>query len=93
MTRNPIGLPDAAEQHRTTATPEPTHRLRLLIVVTHGSAGALPEAWRSYATIEDARASAQAALRNPQVSHVAIVDEGSGLVVPANALGFVEWVG
>jgi hypothetical protein len=93
MIGNAIGLPDAARQHETTATREREHRLRLLLVMAQGPAGALAEAWRSYAHIEDARASGAAALRNPHVLHVAIVEDGWGHVGSANPLGFVEWVG
>lgn len=62
------------------------HRLRLLIVMAQGLPGAFPDAWRSYAQIEDARASALETLRNPQVLRVAIVEDN-------NPLRFVEWVG
>jgi hypothetical protein len=60
--------------------------LRLLIVMSQGLAGALPEAWQSYARTEEARASALEALRNPQVLRVAIVEDN----IP---LRLVEWVG
>jgi hypothetical protein len=90
MIGNGIRRPDAAERYGTRATREPDHRLRLLIVMAQGLAGALPEAWRSYAQIEDARASASEALRNPQVLRVAIVEDESG---STNPLRFVEWVG
>ena len=89
MTGTAIGSPDAAETYETRATTEPDHRLRLLIVVAQGLPGALPEAWRSYAKIEDARASAVEALRNPKVLRVAIVEDGSGSATP---LRFVECV-
>ena len=90
MTGNAIVLRQAAETRETSPTREPDHRLRLLIVMAQGLPGALPEAWRSYAKIEDARASAFAALSNPQVLRVAIVEDGSG---SANPLRFVEYVG
>jgi len=54
-------------------------------MMAQGSAGAVPEAWRSYARIDDARASASEALRNPHVLRVAIVEDN-------NPLRFVEWV-
>jgi hypothetical protein len=92
MIGNAIGLHDVAEQHGTTATRKPDQPLRLLIEMAQGPAGALPEAWRSYAQIEDARASARAALRNPRVLRVAIVEDASGLVGSANPLRLVEWV-
>jgi hypothetical protein len=80
--------PEVADRWEATATREPHHRFRLLIVMAQGSAGGLPEAWRSYARIEDARASALQALRDPQVRRVAIVQDESGL-----PLRLVEWVG
>ena len=89
-TGNAIGLSDATEPYGPRATGEPNHRLRLLIVMARGLAGPLPEAWRSYARIEDARASALVALRNPLVPRVAIVEDGLGSTGP---LRFVEWVG
>jgi hypothetical protein len=92
MTRNAIGLRDTAQPYGTTATREPEHRLRLLIVMAQGRPGELPEAWRSYAQIEDARASALEALRNPQVLCVAIVEDGSRSFGSVNPLRFVEWV-
>jgi hypothetical protein len=89
---NGIRLPQPAEAYGTRSTREPHHRLRLLIVMAQGSPSALPEAWRSYAEIEDARASALAALRTPRVLRVAIVDDGAGLG-SVNPLRLVEWVG
>jgi hypothetical protein len=86
MISNGIRSPDAAEPSGTRVTRERDHRLRLLLVMAQGSAGAVPEAWRSYARIEDARASALRALRNPQVLRVAIVEDN-------NPLRLVEWVG
>lgn len=83
---NGIRSPDAAEPSGTKATREPDHRLRLLLVMAQGPAGAVPEAWLSYAQIEDARASAVAALTNPQVLRVAIIEDN-------NLLRLVEWVG
>ena len=92
MISNGIRLSHAAHTCGTTAATEPHHRLRLLIVMAEGRPGTLPEAWRSYGQIEEARASATEALRNPHVLRVAIVEDGSGLIGP-NPLGLVEWVG
>jgi hypothetical protein len=92
MTGNAV-MPPNDGQHVATLTREPEHRLRLLIVMAQGPASAVPDAWRSYAQIEDARASALAALRNSQVSRVAIVEDGSGLHGAANPLHLIEWVG
>lgn len=75
----------SAEPYEANATGEPDRRLRLLIVMAHGSPGELPEGWLSYRRIEDARASALEALRNPQVLRVGIVED--------NPLRLVEWVG
>jgi hypothetical protein len=88
MIRNAIDLPDSAEQYGTAR--EKDHRFRLLIMMARGPAGALPEAWRSYADIEEARASAREALRNPQVLQVVIVEAPIGSASPLRS---VEWVG
>lgn len=87
MRDNAIVSPGAAE--RRVATSTDGHRLRLLVVMAQGFPDALPEAWRSYAGIEDARASALAALRHPRVSRVGIVVDESGSTSP---LRLVEWV-
>ena len=87
-----IGLPEVDETYRTRARTQPEHRLRLLIVMTHGLPGVLPEAWRSYVRIEDARASALAALENPQVLRVGVVEDGAAPIGSANPLRFIEWV-
>jgi hypothetical protein len=79
-------MSEAAKPCETRATSRTDRRLRLLIVMAQGLPGALAEAWRSYAQIEDARAGALAALRNPQVQRVAIVEDN-------NPLRLVEWVG
>jgi hypothetical protein len=70
-----VRSPYAAEPSGTSATREPAHRLRLLLVMAQGSAGAVPEAWRSYVHIGDARAGALEAPQNPQVLRVAIVED------------------
>jgi hypothetical protein len=86
MINEDVRLPEAAEPYGTRSTGEPDRRLRLLILMAQGPPGALPEAWQSFAQIEDARASALEALRNPQVLRVAIVEDN-------NPLRLVEWVG
>ena len=58
---------------------------RLLAMMVHGTAGALPEAWRSYGTVEKARIGAREMLRNQHVLQVAIVEDRP-------PLHFVEWV-
>jgi len=92
MSGDAVRLREAAETSETSAMGEPNHRLRLLIVTAHGAAGSIPEAWRSYARIDDARASALDALRDPQVARVAIIEDGSGLGGSVNPLRFVGWV-
>ena len=64
---------------------EAHHRYRLLAMMGHGTAGALPEAWRSYGTVEKARIGAREMLRNQHVLQVAIVEDRP-------PLHFVEWV-
>jgi hypothetical protein len=77
---------DVAKTNGTRVISKPDPRLRLLLLMAEGLAGAVPEAWRSYARIEDARASAREALRNPYVLRVAIVEDN-------NPMRLVEWVG
>jgi hypothetical protein len=86
MIGNVIRSPDPAEPSGMRATRERDRRLRLLLVMAQEPAGAVPEAWPSYARIEDARASALRALRDPQVLRVAILEDN-------NPLRLVEWVG
>jgi hypothetical protein len=54
--------------------------------MVQGTAAALPEAWQSYGTVEDARSGAREMLHNHRVLRVAIVEDR----IP---LQFVEWVG
>jgi hypothetical protein len=65
---------------------EAHHRYRLLAVMVHGTAGALPEAWQSYGTVEKARIGAREMLHNQRVMRVAIIEDRP-------PLQFVEWVG
>jgi hypothetical protein len=60
--------------------------------MAEGRPGALAEAWRSFARIEDARLSALQALQNPQALRVAILEDASGLIGSVNRLHLVEWV-
>jgi hypothetical protein len=64
---------------------EGLHRYRLLAMMVHGTAGALPEAWRSYGTVEKARIGAREMLHNQHVLQVAIIEDRP-------PLQFVEWV-
>ena len=61
------------------------HRFRLLTEPGGGIAGRLPETWRSYSNLEEARVSALAMLRDSRVRRVAIVDD-------INVLELVEWI-
>jgi len=65
---------------------EAHHRYRLLAMMVHGTASALPEAWQSYGTVEEARIGARDMLDNPFVLQVAIIEDRP-------PLQFVEWVG
>ena len=69
-----------------TAREEAYHRYRLLATMVQGTASALPEAWQTYRTIEEARTGGQEMLHNHRVLRVAIVEDR----IP---LQFVEWVG
>lgn len=62
------------------------HRYRLLAMLGHGTAGALPEAWQCYGTVEEARIGAREMLDNPRVLQVAIIEDRP-------PLQFIEWVG
>ena len=64
---------------------EVSHRYRLLAMMVQGTASALPQAWRSYRNVEEARIGAQEMLHNDRVLRVAIIDDR----IP---LRFVEWV-
>jgi hypothetical protein len=57
---------------------------RLVTTVRRGSASNLPGAWLPYATLEDARATAAALLREERVLRVMIV-------LDALPMTFVEW--
>jgi hypothetical protein len=61
------------------------HRFRLLTEPGGGIAGRLPETWRSYSNVQEARLGALAMLRDPRVRRVAIVDD-------INVLELVEWI-
>jgi hypothetical protein len=69
-----------------TAWDEAYHRYRLLAMMAQGKASALPEAWQSYRSVEDARIGAKKMLHNDRVLRVAIVEDR----IP---LHFAEWVG
>ena len=77
-----------SEAGRSTVTThaEAYRRVRLLATMVQGTAAALPEAWQSYAYVDEARRAAQEMMRNHRVLRVAIVEDR----IP---LQFVEWVG
>ncbi len=45
--------------------------------MARGSPAVLPEAWRSYLNVDEARTAAAAALRDARVLGVAIVEDGN----------------
>jgi hypothetical protein len=49
--------------------------LRLIVTVRRGVASVLPEAWKSYPTVEAAKAAAGALMRDDRVAHVMIVSD------------------
>jgi len=53
--------------------------------MSKGTPGVLPEAWRSYANVEEARIGARSALQDARVLKVAIVEDDD------NPLRLVEW--
>jgi hypothetical protein len=53
--------------------------------MAQGTPGVLPEAWQSYANLDEARFGAQAALRDGRALAVAIVED-------SNPLRLVEWI-
>ena len=54
--------------------------------MVQGTAAALPEAWQTYRTLEEARTGGQEMLHNHRVLRVAVIEKR----IP---LQFVEWVG
>jgi hypothetical protein len=60
-------------------------RYRVLATMVQGTAATLPEAWRPYGSVEEARGSAREMLHNHRVLRVAIVEDR----IPPQ---FVEWV-
>ena len=75
-----------AGQSGATAREGPHHGFRLLATMVQGTAAALPEAWQSYRTVDEARIGAREMMRNHRVLRVAIVEDR----IP---MQFVEWVG
>jgi hypothetical protein len=81
---HPAGTSEAG-RGAVTAREEAYHQYRLLATMVQGTAAALPEAWQSYRTVEEARIGAREMLHNHRVLRVAIVEDR----IP---LQFVEWV-
>ena len=75
-----------AVRSAVTAREEADHRYRLLATMVQGTAAALPEAWQTYRSVEEARIGAREMLHNHRVLRVAVVEDR----IP---LQFVEWVG
>ena len=58
---------------------------RLIVSVRRGSASSVPDAWRHYATLEQARTAAAALLRHERVTRIAVVRNEA----PPT---FIEWL-
>jgi hypothetical protein len=82
----PAGSTNEAGQNAGPLPEEPRQRFRLVATMVQGTAATLREAWRPYASLEEARLAARAMLRNHRVLRVAIVEDR----IP---MQFVEWVG
>ena len=80
------GVTSEAGRRDVTAPAEAYHRFRLLATMVQGTAAALPEAWKSYGNVAEARIAAREMMRNHRVLRVAIVADR----IPTQ---FVEWVG
>jgi hypothetical protein len=74
-----VGVTSRRGKKRTTGTGSPA-------TMVQGTAAALPEAWQSYWSVEEARSGAREILHNHRVLRVAIVEDR----IP---LQFVEWIG
>ena len=61
------------------------HLCRLLAAMAQGAAGALPDAWRSYRNVDEARLAARDLMRDQRVLRVAMVEDRP-------PLQFIEWV-
>jgi hypothetical protein len=81
----PVGTSEAGRSD-VAKRKEAYYRYRLLATMVQGTAAALPEAWQSYRSVEEARIGAREMLHNHRVLRVAIVEDR----IP---LQFVEWVG
>ena len=77
---------EATRSSVTNTSREADHKFRLLATMVQGTAATLPEAWQSYAEIEEARSGAREMLRNHRVLRVALVENR----IP---MQFVEWIG
>jgi hypothetical protein len=61
------------------------HPFRLIATMVKGTPGGLPEAWRSYRNVDEARLAARHMMQDPRVLEVAIVEDRP-------PLQFIEWV-
>lgn len=75
----------ASDDDRSAAT-SGQEAYRLLATMVLGAAAALPEAWRSYQNVDEARGATREIMRNHRVLRVALVEDR----IP---LRFVERVG
>ena len=80
------GVTSEAGRSDVTGHAEAYHRFRLLATMVQGTAAALPEAWQSYGSVDEAQIAAREMMRNHRVLRVAIVEDR----IP---MQFVEWVG
>ena len=71
---------------RAIASEEACHHFRLLATMSEGVPSVLPEAWRSYRNVDDARRAARQMMDDPRVLRVTIVEDRP-------PLQFVESVG
>jgi hypothetical protein len=61
------------------------HPFRLVATMVKGAPGGLPEAWRSYRNVDEARLAARHMMQDQRVLEVAIVEDRP-------PLQFIEWV-
>ena len=61
------------------------HPFRLVATMVKGAPGGLPEAWRSYRNVDEARLAARQTMQDQRVVEVAIVEDRP-------PLKFIEWV-
>jgi hypothetical protein len=85
MLEPPAARTSEADCSAVIARDDAYHRFRLLATMVHGTAGVLPEAWRSYRNADEARLAARETMRNQDVLRVAILEDRPPLQL-------IEWV-